>query len=386
MKIFSTTWKQASETLSSQHPELLQHINAIFKTNTRLEVHTVKYSYGDTILKHGILNNTASDSFAFGLVLNGGLEVFIEREDEPDKIATLAMLKPGNILFLDQDLESSVFPLALQNATSGARSIFLLPRIGNSDRYWRLARRHNIPFDPPHSLLQQWNVFVQLAQSAKSNWHSTLLLFPHAWLEQKGSDALIKYLKRQTIPTPQFSIHKHQLDSIIDKLIEERSEICSGQILKNMFAIANGDLPGFSLAKDQTFAPIDLIQKAFTLDYGLKSAELMHPDYIHSGIECFYSIEMNNSIDFHLTPTTCQPSVALIESAQRVYGRLLECRQPHHNYLSSVEFEFLHLHAKNRDVKDSCQKSSHDGIDHFPHNPFLRKGCIAITPLNPVNH
>ena len=291
------------------------------------------------------------------------------------------MLQPGNILFLRQALEPYVFPPLMQSVTAGARSIFLLPKIGNSERYWRMARRHRLPLELPATLFDQWQTFKSLAKNAQSNWHAKVLFFSDTWLNQPGSEQLRAYLSAQIVPTPQLAVHKHQIDAAIDSLIEERTEILSGQILKSILSIAHGDMPGFALAEDETFAPIKLIQRAFIEDYGLKSANMMIPAYIHSGTECFYSFELNND-----KSKPNQPSVVLLEETQNLYNRLVEYWEKnsilHKDLLASyfeVKMNFIHAYANDHTLK---------AIDHgtSPHTPFLRKGAIAMTSMNSLRH
>lgn len=368
MKLTSTPWDSARKILSTHHAELLKQLEAVGS----FEVATIEYPYGAPILKQGVFEVEGNEkAYAFGLIVQGGLEIYLER-DGGEKIITIAMLKPGNLLFLDKVLENSIFPLSMQNVSAGARSIFLLPKIGNSDRFWRLARRNHISLDLPGSLFQQWPIFKALASAHQSSWQTQVMLFSTDWLHQQNSVELIQFLKSQAIPTPQLALHQQELDIAIHRLIEERAEIYSGRVLKNVLSIANGDLPGFVLADDETFAPLDLIQKAFIEDYGLSTAELIHPGYAQPGAECFYSFELHEKRDPHidLNYKPYQSSIHVLEETQRFYMKFLECTS------SPINLDFLHAFSNEHILSKPAQPKDMSS----PYSPFLRKGCIAISP------
>lgn len=368
MKLTSIPWDNARKILSTHHGELLKRLEAMGSFG----VSTIEYPYGAPILKQGVIEIEAGEKpYAFGLVLQGGLEVYLER-DGGEKIITVAMLKPGNLLFLDKALENSIFPLSMQNISAGARSIFLLPKIGNSDRFWRLARRNQISLDLPNSLFQQWPIFKALASVRQSTWRTKIMLFSTGWLHQQTSVELIQYLKSLAIPTPQLALHQQELDIAIHRLIEERADIYSGRVLKNVLSIANGDLPGFVLADDETFAPVSLIQKAFIEDYGVKTAELIHPGYVQPGAECFYSFELHEKRDLHidLNHKPSQSSIHVLEETQRFYMKFLE------RTASPINLDFLHAFSNEHILSKPAQPKDMSS----PYSPFLRKGCIAISP------
>jgi len=370
-------WPEVKATIAKYANSLAQELDAAFTKKPNLNVFKMQYSYGDFILNDGIFINELPNRHkpAFALILNGGAEVFTEKENKPNQVATIAMLKPGNVLFLQQNLDSNIFPTSIQNVTAGARSIFLLPKIGNSERFWRMARRNKIPLDLPICLLDQWRVFKALVTSHQSNWNTELVIFTEEWLQQENHEAIKQCLRNQIIPSPLFNAHKQEIDVIVDQLIEERAELYSGEILKNILAIANGDIPGFSMAEDEVFAPIKLIQKVFIDDYGLKSAELMQPEYVKPESECFYSFELhNNTQSFNKKPY--QPSLDVLEDTQRLYTKLLESdNQLLQNYLKA-RLEFFHAFANGERPQNN---NSANNQKLSPYAPFIRKGCISIA-------
>ena len=370
-------WPEVKSTIANHANLLAQELDAAFTKNPNLNVFQVQYSYGDFILKDGTFINELPGGHkpAFALILNGGTEVFTEKENKQNQVATIAMLKPGNMLFLQQNPEPCIFPTSIQNVTAGARSIFLLPKVGNSERFWRMARRHKIPMDLPTCLLDQWRVFKTLAASHQSPWNTELIIFTEEWLQQENSEAIKQCLRNQIIPTPLFNSHKQEIDEIVDQLIEERAELYSGQILKNILAIAKGDLPGFAMAEDELFAPINLIQKAFIEDYGLKSAELIQPEYVKPESECFYSFELHNNNTQGFIKKPYQPSLDVLEDTQRLYTKLLESDNQHLQSYLKARLEFFHAFANG----EQPQNNSSNGRKLSPYAPFIRKGCISIA-------
>ncbi len=361
-------------------PELIDRLNIIFKKNPALKVYSAEYKYGDYIAKKGsLILPEETQKFAFGLVISGGLEVFIQQNehDEDEKVTTLAMLKPGNILFLHKDLEPSSVPLHMQYVTAGARAIFFFSKIRNSDCLFRLSKRNKVPFEQCMTVFKQWYLFRALSESLKSSWRANVILFTEEWLYQGLDSAELKYyLSAQGVPTPDFGTHKHEIDSTVGSLVLRKNELYAAQVVKNVLAIAAGDLPGFSFVEDETFAPISLIQDVFKKDYGLKTLDIMHPGYIKPGVDCFYSFEFNSSIDqyAHLTRNVRQSSSDLQRDVQKIYQRLMEYSGEKCCEYNRVRLEFLN---------SASVSVIEDGVVNTSLNrraPFLLNGCIAIKP------
>ena len=379
MKITKASWPSVKDNIANCSPELVNHLNIIFKKNRTLKTYIAEYKYGDVIAQQGMLDLPGSEQkFAFGLVLNGGLEVFIQNDEDECKVTTLAMLQPGNLLFLHEDLEPSSIPLDLQYVTAGARSIFFLAQLGDSDRLFHFSKLNNTPMCMPASIFHQWELFKALASARNSDWRAKVILFSEDWLNQSGSAELKHYLTKQGVPTPDFQSHRQEIDAAVAGVIQRKNEVHAGQILKNILSIAAGDLPGFSFAEDETFAPVKLIREAFGKDYGLELTELMQPGYIRAGVDCFYSFAFNSSVDQYARhhKKGRQSSLEVMRETQNLYSRLTEVggwRRGDIYDLAKLEF----LHAKAKQNLSPDQKSNQI---HSKQSPFLRQGCILITP------
>ncbi len=384
MKITDVAFTSLKDNIAHCSPDLIDRLNIIFQKNPALKTYSAEYKYGDYIARQGsLVLPEEGQKFAFGVVVRGGIEVFMQQDegDESEKVTTLAMLEPGNILFLHKDLDSSSVPLHMQYVTAGARAIFFLSKICNSDCLFRLAKRNNIDFEVCLTIFQQWHLFKALAKALQSRWRAHIILFTEEWLYQGLNSADLKqYLTAQGIPTSNFNANKHEIDSAVGGVIQRKSELYAAQVIKNVLAIAAGDLPGFSFIEDDNFAPIKLIQDVFKKDYGLKTLDIMHPGYIKPGVDCFYSFEFNSSIDqyAHISRKVRQSSYALVEDVQKIYDRLMEYHgkkgiEKCYEY-NQVRLEFLHA---------GSSSLIEEGAVYFSHNrraPFLRNGCIAIKP------
>ncbi len=80
-------------------------------------------------------------------------------------------------------------PISLWNMVSGARSLFMLPKISNNIHHTKLKKAHRLISETPKEIMDHWLVFCELAERMHSPWTSKILFFSNAWFERLDDPA-----------------------------------------------------------------------------------------------------------------------------------------------------------------------------------------------------
>ena len=107
----------------------------------------------------------------FGMLLEKNLEYFIDLKDLGITIPW-QLYSPGSFFPLARILQNQsdrvYSPNGLLNVVSGARSVFMLPKIGCSTHHLMLKRHYNVEPQPPKSLYDHWKVFKDILNNCCS--------------------------------------------------------------------------------------------------------------------------------------------------------------------------------------------------------------------------
>ena len=127
------------------------------------------------------------------IILDKYFEVFATSNG---RVIPLNVAKPGDMLGLFETIDS-LYNLTFSppwSVSSGARSIFLLPKITDQVKYKKLCYRYGFnPIDINiKTLNDHWQLFKLFAQhpDIKSSWSSDMLVFTKPWFDKKHNDSL----------------------------------------------------------------------------------------------------------------------------------------------------------------------------------------------------
>lgn len=217
------------------------------------------------------------------MTLHNNNEVFI---DTGNRIIPLNLFSAGSLLglFESVDYMFSQEPEVKWSVSSGARTIFMLPKINESGGFNRLRMHYRLPSNMKlQHLSDHWHLFK--AMTAHSNfeqsWHNEILFFTKEWLVKRDDDPhwvrLHRYLFQNAWQQARFAIRKIDLslrwETFIDAISSRRlkpSPYLADQV-KHIMLIVAGKWPGFRPANNsQQIAPTLGLQKAMTEIYSLK--------------------------------------------------------------------------------------------------------------------
>ena len=313
------SWQEVSIDVHQCNPELATIIDQL-SPGDDLPLIKVSYPYGAQITHHTTLHlpNDQGDLVPLGdpsldaelqtmlagqdtllplsLLLKGAAEIYTQFNE---RILPWSLLMPGQLLSLWRKLDQSdtFHPVHIFNVTSGARSIFMAPNIGDSGAHNRLKRDFSLHAPPPINLHDHWEIFRAIAQhpDTHSTWQSELLLFPAKWLELIHHDPawlpLRCYLYQYGWQTSAYSRNQLFYNYAFSIALAGRNYKPAPYIndtAKHLIAIAVGAKPGFRVLLDDSIAPVSLFQKVYLESYGLKK-------YIPSVIGPAYWSKQNTS-------------------------------------------------------------------------------------------
>lgn len=356
-------------------------------------------------------------SFPAGLILKNSIELYTPIIN--NRIALQNLLSTGYIFSLWHFLEThpSFHPSKIFNITSGSRSIFLLPNIGDHFYHKNLRREFDIRTSPCKDLFSQWELFAALTSHplSKCAWHTKLLYFSGKWMEKFTSNdknwyALNYYLLKNSWQRTSFFRNKFIYDLCFSQIQTVRNLQPNPYIAdtaKHILSIAVGALPGFVPAHNNLSAPIDILQKIFLDIYRLKNytPTFLQPQYFSKNSNyrpVYYSLSLPTSLEF--SPQCRKMSTNLFDIRELSYLIDIYLEEMQKDYLGitdtpmaliakNADFSYYHdkpdqekrtKHTSEMPITDPTLICCPKGYDNtaFPvAAPYLR-GCVKVSLKN----
>lgn len=295
-------WKDVRDQVSAVNPRLAEVIDAL-SPSKRLPLFKVRYSFGEKIAAQGKFfiqdnfcyssSSRASDALEeintslrnrnvpTMLILKNSAEIFY---DMHNRIISAHLALPGTFVGLWEqfDTPASVMTKWGWNLVSGARTIYLLPKITNVQGHKRLRKKYNISTHSPKDYFEQWKTFQEIANSRifPEKWETELLLFTDSWFESLKKDAawknLYNFLLNYLWEDSRYCRNRNRFDLLWEKfghsILETniKPNLYLTYLVKQIIITGVGGLPGITVADDDLAGPISSLQKIYVEDYGLK--------------------------------------------------------------------------------------------------------------------
>lgn len=432
--VIKVKWQDVRKTVNSVNPSLAKTIDRL-DPNETFPLYKVSYPYGATIVNKGLfyipLENGdivpidspnvdrklrsdleyAENGIPAGIVLKNSYEVFV---NAPQFTLPIITNTPGSIFALWKQLDPhpTFHPIRIFNITAGARSIFMLPNIGDTMSHKNLKRDFNVHQQPPKNLIDQWHIFKTIAKHEQSDWQVELLLIPGKWVEKAKMDLmwheLYLLLLENAWITSGYERNQIFYQFALSCAQANRNLKPNPYLLdtvQHLLSITLGATPGFKPATDNTPGPIKLIQQAYVSSYGLKryAPTIMHPTHfnIHdeNAFPVYYSLQFPTTISF--SPRSRKLSSTLFDLREVKYimdtfiDEIIDKRLSLENTIVGtipkiVEYNYFHskpdkhkeIHLTNEMIFGDkklygtlYEKSS----SHFANNGTFIRGCVRIS-------
>ncbi len=194
-----------------------------------------------------------------GLMLNNSAEIFIEIDK---RIIPLTILPQGRLFGVWETLDPphSYFTRLAWSVVSGARSLFMLPKLSDAVGYQKLQREFSIRSPIPKKLREQWSIFREIINhhTFPITWSSEVILFGAKWHEKIRTDTawliLKNYLYENVWQQSMFWRVEVTLNLVWQLFalgLRETNIRCGSyqlETLKHLIALGVGALPSFKPA------------------------------------------------------------------------------------------------------------------------------------------
>lgn len=344
------TWKELASRVRKVKPELAAHIDEI-SPSEEYSFYVARYPYGELIvdkgvfqlmnedgqlvpLNHSSIPNKIKHDLSYnkmiptGLISQNSIETFFIAKDHTVPASLYGM---GDLVALWHVLEGEntyqVGPV--WNISSGARTIYMLPKITDKNSYQALKKKYHLNLPIPRTLNDHWQIFSDLANhsSFKEKWYSEVIFFSRKWfsnITDKKFAPLFRYLLEDVWHSSLFRRNQFVLDFAFS-LAQENRNLKPNPYLadtaSSLIAIGDGTVPGLATAIDNLSAPISGLQRIFIEDYGLKKYA---PVIVHLH---HFSTHVNRPVYYSLdTPTT----TIFSPRSSRLSSKMVDMRELKH--------------------------------------------------------
>ncbi len=428
--IVELTWRDVRNDVKKVNQGLVKIIDELPLTKEHTLI-KIPYPYGTKILNNGVLqwpnhkghyvsySDPCFDSklvekcqyspVPVSVLLDKSIEVYVET---PDRVVPLSLLSKGVVFGLWETLDpkSSLFIEKLWQITSGARTVFMLPKISDAICHKKIQKQFKTLSGAPKDIIGQWNVFREITSSPASsfNWSTDILIFTKAWFDKKyRRDQQWRQFDYYLLNTAwlqsshwrsrmYFEIiwEAFSLDIVKRNLRPTQNQI---NTVKHLIGIGTGIFPGFRPALNDEAAPVSDLQNVYLEIYGLKEyAPIIMQPWQFLDDQCnepvYYSLNFPTQLDFisKNIRSTLEELRAIMRLNDTMMSRVKIEEKMIFKMMQSLEFNYYHsepdelnqIKTTGNILKDDKQLSDLISLfksRKFPtHASFLR-GCIAIS-------
>lgn len=425
------SWSSLRAKIKKIKPELANIIDELSPSD-KYALYILKYPYGALIVDRGVFqvinengmlvpfqhpsiaNKTKEDlsynkMIPTGFVSKNSIETFFVAKNHTIPASLYGL---GDMLALWHVLEgNSTYQVGpVWNISSGARTIFMLPKITDKSSYKTLKAKYALKVIPKN-LNEHWQIFSHLANhpAFSEEWHSEVIFFSKKWfanLKDKAFSQLFRHLLHDVWVSSSFRRNQFIVDFAFSVAQEQRNlkpNPYLADTVRYLMSVGDGTVPGLTPAIDNSSAPIAGLQKIFLDDYGLKKYApiIMHPHH--------FSVEKNRSVYYSLevpTTTVFSPRSSRQESkmvdmrelkhiteillSEILKGTLYVQETPLFDLAKNIQYKFYHSEKDQLDEVSSIFELSEGNSEFtktlidskeyaFPEfSPFFR-GCVSIS-------
>ncbi len=430
-------WQEARELLLSYQPHFVELVDELAPDDECCFYRAV-YPYGSEILQQGsfylpaeeggliALDDASLDiklkqqlgynlgSNPAAIMLNNTLELFSPLSDRTLPLGGLIM--PGSMFGMARMLTRTHLPNQprfIWGMTAGARSLFMLPKVAEREKFKRLKRAFDLTLDKPKALVDHWSVFCEIANHASFTqpWQAEVLFFSRAWFDRLND------IRWQAIANFFYSYAWEQADywqnqfvwnlifSLIQRETSLRANLFVADTVKCLLSIASGGAPGFAPAVDNNAGPIQGLQQAYQDVYGLKNylPIIMAPakfDILAAQVmPVYYSLQFPTAIEFGPKPSKHSSLLTDLNDLRVMIDKYLQALRSNKYHIEQtqlyaaiqeIQFDYFHANAGTyKGVKDTALLPQGDAnllttlidsqAEEFPAAAAFLKGCIRLS-------
>ncbi|CAN5423483.1 hypothetical protein BH10PSE19_BH10PSE19_00380 [soil metagenome] len=427
-------WEQVRHEIADVCPEV-SHIIDEIAPNKTYKLIKVRYPFGSKIVDNGLLmlptgnteyfpltdkrlppticNQLNYSSVPLGVVIKNNIEVYRELDDRVYSIA-----------YYGHDFDIGIWeyfgwttPYSL---SSGARSLYMLPRITLTAAHKRLKRDFGVTLPPPQKSSDNWAIFKQIAHGRNfpEPWYCEIIFLTSKWADGLKKDGawtkLANYLNKKGWQHSAYGRRRSIFDIVWElfartinmKGLKPNSYVLD--TLKHLAFIGTGGSPASApYSGGNEAGPLDNIQLAYINNYELRDyiPTIMQPSYLLMGQPnpIYYSLQSPSLLESVPKSRNLTSLVDNIRELKELIDHFLaEAFDEHlkianvsvNETISKLKFEFFHSqsHAYGNDIRPAKEMLDKDkNLLYLPAGVKTRKfadtstylhGCVRISADN----
>lgn len=309
------------------------------------------------LLKH--LGYGKNDS-PLGMILDKNFEIYVDLKNKKTTLP-FRVQKPGDFLnyvrTLNINHELNYAPNGVLSMVSGARTTFVLPSIGCSNKFSKMCRTLKMREPKPTISYEHHSLFRAVLNQAASPWRASLIYFSETWIDniKKNVDwyPLQKFFFKLLTKKSQYYVNLHHYNTAYS-LILEKTNLKPNPYLfdtfKHLIDIMVGETPGFAPTTHENNLPLELLQQILIDAYGLKHVvpTIISPDVFNinyrGSLPIYYSLQIPTIRSY--SPKSKNSSVMVdMRELQFLFSRISNELIKDNDYCSNtiIQFAFQNL-------------------------------------------
>lgn len=427
------TWKQAKKLAYKTDNKLLDIIDEI-APGSDLTFVRVCYPFGSIIIQNDVLHLPISStqtvpitnelipqkwrdllgyrSIPMGMITKNSVEIFREIGE---KVFSVALSGPNT--GLEMGIVETFGSTAAYTVTSGARSLYMIPKITMASAHKRLRREYGVNSPPPKRAVDHWHIFKELYSNPHftEHWECELLFLTKNWDEylDKEDIAWLKlksYVQDKAWQHSELGRRKVLMDvvwqqasvSLMQKGMKPDPYIVD--TLRHLLFVSLGGISGSRPSNGDDFAgPINEIQKIYADIYGLNELipTIMRPYSfsLNDDKPVYYSMQtpmlLSSTPNFRTLSSNIEDIRELINLKSFVfdqnYGNLKIDNTRFNDLIARIKFDYFHgeMYAYGNVIRPTKEMPLSDEeflymptprkTRNFADNGVFIRGCIKIS-------
>ena len=320
------TWPEIADEARAANPLLADLVDQLDPDDS-LDFVKISYLYGQHILHDGVfqiplatgelvpitdsristsIKNKLNDhNMPAGLLLNKNTELYYKASKH---IIPLQIFNKGDFIGLDEMLEPSLNVMSQRhrNISSGARTLFMLPKLFDQKSHFKLENYYKKNMYRPSNITEHYYAFKAIANSPmiENKWTNDILFFNKSWWDTKNlkrtkdiRNFLLQKSWQQSLNSKRAMLSDITWTFFVDtnkRILNKQSPIVIDAI-KNLLNIQQGIHPGYTPAINDNSGPIDLLEQAYMECYKIRLyPTIMEPKHLNKATESvYYSLHLS---------------------------------------------------------------------------------------------
>lgn len=353
-------------------------------------------------------------SIPFGMITENPVEVYRETDDRIFSVE----LSGAN-----KGIEIGIFEFfgltSCYSVTSGARSLFMIPKISETRHHKKLMTNYHLNCIQPRNIQRHWNVFKELYNSDlfQTKWEAEILYLTKPWddmlAKSKKSlawEKLLNYLVKKCNEHSELGRRRLVLDVILWQQISSsldkqgfKPDNYITDTLKHLIYIFLGNMSGYRPITSDYGGPISEIQKIYAECYGLTQIPTMMGAVRYSlekNVPVYYSMQTPMMISS--SPTIRKGETIIQEMRELMMlkpvlsehqGNIKINNIKLHDLVRFMKLEYYHgdQYSYGQDIRPTREIPLHDPdflympqniqkkLTEFADNGSFIRGCIKIS-------